>query len=159
MLNQKLRPFPALSCDKARPRLHHLHEHPHRTPVAHEFTQPFPCQDSTYRDEINSFQIQLSRTQAGPGRAVKEQQEQNSPNHEQRINLISVDTKIKHMRSCFDFFYGVTRTDIYSTCSQGSMDKCCHMRLTKAKVEGERHHQSAKFRARTNRLNEKRYLC
>ena len=43
-----------------------------------------------YRDEINSLQIQLSRTQAGPGRAVKEQQEQNSPNHVQRINLISV---------------------------------------------------------------------
>ena len=44
-----------------------------------------------YRDEINSLQIQLSRTQAGPGRAVKEQQEQYSPNHVQRINLISVD--------------------------------------------------------------------
>ena len=43
-----------------------------------------------YRDEINSLQIQLSRTQAGPGRAVKEEQEQNSPNHVQRINLISV---------------------------------------------------------------------
>ena len=43
-----------------------------------------------YRDEINSLQIQLSRTQAGPGRAVKEQQEHNSPNHVERINLISV---------------------------------------------------------------------
>ena len=43
-----------------------------------------------YRDEINSLQIQLSRTQAGSGRAVKEQKEQNSPNHVQRINLISV---------------------------------------------------------------------
>ena len=43
-----------------------------------------------YRYEINSLQIQLSRTQAGPGRAVKEQHEQNSPNHGQRINLISV---------------------------------------------------------------------
>ena len=42
------------------------------------------------RDEINSLQIQLSRTQAGPGRAVKKQQEQNSPNHVQRIDLISV---------------------------------------------------------------------
>ena len=45
---------------------------------------------SNYRDEINSLQIQLSRTRAGPGRAVKEQQEQNSPNHVQRINVISV---------------------------------------------------------------------
>ena len=44
-----------------------------------------------FRDEINSLQIQLSRTQAGPGRAVKEQQEQNLPNHVQRIYLISVD--------------------------------------------------------------------
>ena len=46
-----------------------------------------------YRDEINSLQIQLSRIRAEPGRAVKEQQEQNSPNHVQRINLISVDLK------------------------------------------------------------------
>ena len=46
---------------------------------------------SDYRDEINSLQIQLSRTQSGPGRDVKEQVEQNSPNHIQRINLISVD--------------------------------------------------------------------
>ena len=45
---------------------------------------------SIYRDEINSLQMQLSRTQTGPARAVKEQQEQNSPNHVQRINLISV---------------------------------------------------------------------
>ena len=47
-----------------------------------------------YRDEINSLQIQLSRTQAGPGRAIKEQQEQNAPNHVQRINLISVHTTV-----------------------------------------------------------------
>ena len=47
-------------------------------------------QVNIYRDEINSLQIQLSRTQAGPGRAVKEQQEQNLPNLVQRINLISV---------------------------------------------------------------------
>ena len=38
-----------------------------------------------YRDEINSLQIQLSRTQAGAGRVVKEQQDQNSPNHVQAI--------------------------------------------------------------------------
>ena len=38
-----------------------------------------------YRDEINSLQIQLSRTQAGSDRAVKERQEQNSPNHVQRM--------------------------------------------------------------------------
>ena len=43
-----------------------------------------------YRDEIYSLQILLSRTQSGPGWTVKEQQEHNSPNHVQRINLISV---------------------------------------------------------------------
>ena len=32
----------------------------------------------------------LSRTQAGPGRTVKQEQDEISPNHEQRINLISV---------------------------------------------------------------------
>ena len=44
-----------------------------------------------YRDEIYSLQILLSRTQAGPGRTVKHEQEDVSPNHVQRINLISVD--------------------------------------------------------------------
>ena len=45
---------------------------------------------SMYRDEIYSLQILLSRTQAGPGRTVKQEQEEISPNHVQRINLISV---------------------------------------------------------------------
>ena len=61
-----------------------------------------------YRDEINSLQIQLSRTQAGPGRAVKEQQEQNSRNHVQRINLISVficSKKNQFHRSADSFEY------------------------------------------------------
>ena len=59
---------------------------------------------SLYRDETNSLQIQLSRTQAGPGRAVKEQQEQNSPNHVLRINLISVhqqDSALSRQNSRF----------------------------------------------------------
>ena len=43
-----------------------------------------------YRDEIYSLQILLSRTQAEPGRAVKKEQEEISPNHVRRINLISV---------------------------------------------------------------------
>ena len=43
-----------------------------------------------YRDEIYSLQILLSRTQAGPGRTVKQQQEETSPNHVQKINRISV---------------------------------------------------------------------
>ena len=43
-----------------------------------------------YRDEIYSLQILLSRTQAGPGRTVKLEQKENSPNHEQRINLVTI---------------------------------------------------------------------
>ena len=43
-----------------------------------------------YRDEIYSLQILLSRTKAGPGRTVKQEQEEISPNHVQRLNLITV---------------------------------------------------------------------
>ena len=43
-----------------------------------------------YREPAKGLQILLSRTQAGPGRTVKEQQEQTSRNHVQRILLISV---------------------------------------------------------------------
>ena len=44
----------------------------------------------SYRDEIESLQILLSRTQAGPGRTVKQEQEEISPDHVQRLDLISV---------------------------------------------------------------------
>ena len=44
-----------------------------------------------YRDEIYSLHNLLSRTQAGPGRTVEKEQEEISPNHVQRINLISVE--------------------------------------------------------------------
>ena len=43
-----------------------------------------------YRDEIKSLKILLSRTQAGPGRIVKQEKEEISPNNVQRLNLISV---------------------------------------------------------------------
>ena len=43
-----------------------------------------------YREEIYSLQILLRRTQAGPGRTGKQEQEEISPNHVQRINLPSV---------------------------------------------------------------------
>ena len=46
--------------------------------------------DYLYRDEIYSLQILLSTTKAGPGRTVKKEQEEISPNHVQRLNLISV---------------------------------------------------------------------
>ena len=82
--------------------LHHyvmcnFHKNIHRTGVSEWMLDPVHILTTStvlylYRDEINSLQIQLSRTQAGPDRAVKEQQEQNSPNHVQRINLISVLT-------------------------------------------------------------------
>ena len=41
-----------------------------------------------YRDEIESLQIQ-----AGPGRTVKQEQEEISHNHVRRLNLISVKIK------------------------------------------------------------------
>ena len=47
-------------------------------------------QTNNYRDEIYSLQILLSRTQAGPGKTVKQEQEEISPNHVQRLNLTSV---------------------------------------------------------------------
>ena len=37
----------------------------------------------TYRDRLKSMQILLSRTQAGPGRTGKQEQEQTSRNHVQ----------------------------------------------------------------------------
>ena len=50
-----------------------------------------PCSMcALYRDEIYSLQILLSRTQARPGRTVKQEQDEILPNHVQRINLISV---------------------------------------------------------------------
>ena len=46
-------------------------------------------QEELYRDEILSLQILLSRTQSGPGRTVKQEQEEISPNHVQKLNLNS----------------------------------------------------------------------
>ena len=51
-------------------------------------------QQKHYRDEIYSLQILFSRTQARPGRTVRKEQEEISPNHVQRINLISVESLI-----------------------------------------------------------------
>ena len=45
-----------------------------------------------YRDEIYSLQNLLIRTQAGSGRTVKKEQEEISPNHVQRINLIYIQS-------------------------------------------------------------------
>ena len=46
-----------------------------------------------FRDDIYLFEILLSRTQARSGRTVKQEQEEISPNHVQRLNLISVKIK------------------------------------------------------------------
>ena len=43
-----------------------------------------------YREPAKGLQILLSRTQAGPGRAVKQEQEEISPNHVQAIYGASV---------------------------------------------------------------------
>ena len=59
-----------------------------------QISTPVSCDNcisrSLYRDEIYSLQILLSRTQAGPGRTVTQEQEEISPNNVQRIDLISV---------------------------------------------------------------------
>ena len=46
------------------------------------------------------MQILLSRTQAGTGRTVKQEQEEIPPNHVQRLNLISVDVWNKEFCTC-----------------------------------------------------------
>ena len=51
-----------------------------------------------YRDEIYYLQNLLSRTQAGPGRTVKKEQEEISPNQVQRVNLISVKLSLGYFR-------------------------------------------------------------
>ena len=43
-----------------------------------------------YKDELKGLHVLLRRTQAGPGRAIKQEQEQNSRNHLQAFLLISV---------------------------------------------------------------------
>ena len=67
------------------------------TSVTVKAGRPVVQHSSLYRDEINSLQIQLSRTQAGPDRAVKQEQEQISPNHIQRFNLISVEVELRFL--------------------------------------------------------------
>ena len=69
--------------------------------------------EEEYRDEIYSLQILLSRNKAGPGRTVKQEQEEFSPNHVQRLNLISVRSvdkcwKIRAVHICF-----IKRDNIY----------------------------------------------
>ena len=48
------------------------------------------------------MQILLSRTHAGPGRTVKQEQEEISPNHVQRINLISIHLARSHSSLSLD---------------------------------------------------------
>ena len=47
-----------------------------------------------YREPTKGLQILLSTTQAGPGRAVKEEQEEISPNHVQAIYGASVYAQV-----------------------------------------------------------------
>ena len=48
------------------------------------------CQLELYRGELKGLYVLLSRTQAGPGRAVKHEQDENSRNHVQAFLLVSV---------------------------------------------------------------------
>ena len=53
-----------------------------------------------YRAEKKSLQILLSSTQAGPGRKVKQEQEENSRNHVPRRFLGSVNKWLKWDKRC-----------------------------------------------------------
>ena len=64
------------------------------------------------------MQILLSRTQAGSGRAVKEQQEQTSPNHVQRLNLISVQSILLNGSLHYDYWFIVVRFSSVQTQTQ-----------------------------------------
>ena len=55
-----------------------------------EDPKSMPGEFSMYRAEKKSMQILLSSTQAGPGRKVKQQQEEISRNHVPRLFLSSV---------------------------------------------------------------------
>ena len=50
----------------------------------------YVCYVGVYRAEKKSYQILLSSTQAGPGRKVQQEQEENSRNHVPRLFLGSV---------------------------------------------------------------------
>ena len=47
--------------------------------------KPRHAKEALYREPAKGLQILLSRTQAGPGRAVKQEQEEISPNHVQAM--------------------------------------------------------------------------
>ena len=52
--------------------------------------QDFRLVENEYRDRLKGVQILLSSTQAGPGRKVKQEQEEISRNHVPRLFLGSV---------------------------------------------------------------------
>ena len=72
-----------------------------------------------YREPAKGLQILLSWTQAGPGRAIKQEQEEISPNHVQAIygaSVLLLDTK----NLCFQFFLqklGPVFWDSHSLCA------------------------------------------
>ena len=78
-----------------------------------------------YRAEKKSLQILLSRTQAGPGRNVKQEQEEISRNHVPRLFLGSVDTNF--LTCCIILFSD--RCQSNHQCCVGLLDhlqEVCH---------------------------------
>ena len=69
-----------------------------------------------YRDRLKSMKSLLSRTQAGRGRAVKQQQEPISPNHVQAIFSGSVHTHIKYSTYLFVFMALVNSRELQLWC-------------------------------------------
>ena len=72
-----------------------------------------PQDNSMYRAEKKSLQILLSRTQVGPGRKVKQEQEQISRNHVQTFSVCSIHGTTLH-NSKIDFLVA-TKTAIFKS--------------------------------------------
>ena len=66
-----------------RARMEAAAEVPLSAPLPARGTSAIRCSrdDNVYRDRLKRVQILLSRTQAGPGREVKQKQEETSSNH------------------------------------------------------------------------------
>ena len=75
-----------------------------------------------YRDGLICVQILFSRTQAGPGRTVKQEQDEISPNHIQKLNFISVEGYI-------DFNWNSSQTKLDTSTEKDLVLYNIHMNL------------------------------
>ena len=82
------------------------------------------------------MQILLSRTQAGPGGTVKQEQEEISPNHVQGLNLISVLYLLRVVLLYFsNFAFWTTCTSLIWIRSPTSRMRVCRTLLTPSSAD------------------------